>query len=210
MADYKKTRIKIAFNPRDERFEVYNPAIENDVSWISDVSPLFKGESDTLSMLKAYVVANPLVEEKQVFATLQKLLSIKSKQIGIIELAHDLEIDTVTEIFIRINSKGVVLGQADFAMSKIASSELYNGPVIRKAIDYFCHMAKEPAFHEAAKEVDPEFCKTVYFSQMSWLKNENDDIYDPDYSDLLRVVLISKFGRGKLSDPGQPPLWPQF
>lgn len=199
-ADYRKTRIKIAFNPRDQRFEVFNPAIENDVSWIPDVSPLYTGESDVLAMLKAYVQTNPGVDESQVFSTLQKLLSIKSKQIGIIELAHDLEIDTVTEIFIRINSKGVVLGQADFAMSKIASSELYGGPVLRKTIDYFCHMAVEPAFHDTAKEVDPEFAATDWFSRMAWLRKENDDIYDPDYSDLLRVVLIAKFGRGKLAD----------
>ena len=47
------------------------------------------------------------------------------KQIGLIELEHDLDAETVTEIFIRINSAGVPLSQADFAMSKIASNETY-------------------------------------------------------------------------------------
>ena len=36
-----------------------------------------------------------------------------------------MEIETATEIFIRINSKGVVLSQADFAMSKIVANETY-------------------------------------------------------------------------------------
>lgn len=36
-----------------------------------------------------------------------------------IELAPELDIETVTEIFIRINSKGVVLSQADFAIAKL-------------------------------------------------------------------------------------------
>jgi len=45
--------------------------------------------------------------------------------------------ETVTEIFIRINSKGVVLSQADFAMSKIAANESYGGSTLRKCIDYF-------------------------------------------------------------------------
>lgn len=54
----------------------------------------------------------------------------------------------VTEIFIRINSKGVVLSQADFAMSKIASNTLYDGNLLRKAIDYFCHLAISPEFHK--------------------------------------------------------------
>jgi hypothetical protein len=35
---------------------------------------------------------------------------------------------------------------------------------------------------------------------MSWLKNENDDLYDPDYNDLLRVAFTSEFNRGRLSD----------
>ena len=34
---------------------------------------------------------------------------------------NQLDIEPVTEIFIRINSMGVVLSQADFAMSKIAA-----------------------------------------------------------------------------------------
>ena len=199
-AEYRETRIKIAFNPLREEFEVCNPAIENDASWISDIAPLYSSTANTLAILKSYMALNPTADQDSIFATLQNLLNIKSRQIGIIELAHELDIETVTEIFIRINSKGVVLGQADFAMSKIASSEEYNGPLIRKAIDYFCHMAVEPGFYTTIKNVDTEFAKTDYFQMMSWLKNENGDIYDPDYSDMLRVVLIAKFGRGKFSD----------
>ena len=47
-----------------------------------------------------------------------KLLGLTKRQVGLIELNADLDIETVTEIFIRINSKGVVLSQADFVMSK--------------------------------------------------------------------------------------------
>src|SRR5690606_9182719 len=39
-----------------------------------------------------------------------------------------------------------------------------------------------------------------YFRKMSWLKDEQDDIYDPAYTDLLRVAFTSEFNRGKLSD----------
>ena len=52
-----------------------------------------------------------------------------------------MDIDTVTEIFIRVNSAGTELSQADFAMSKIAANENFGGNELRKAIDYFCHMA---------------------------------------------------------------------
>jgi hypothetical protein len=35
---------------------------------------------------------------------------------------------------------------------------------------------------------------------MAWLKNENDDLYDPDYTDMLRVSFTSEFKRGSLQD----------
>lgn len=85
------------------------------------------------------------------------LTSITTNQLGLIELDGTLDIETVTEIFIRINGKGAVLSQADFAMSKIASSEVYGGDKIRKTIDYFCHLAIAPEFYETILENDPEF-----------------------------------------------------
>lgn len=117
-----------------------------------------------------------------------------------IELAADLDIETVTEIFIRINSQGVVLSQADFAMSKIAASSEYNGPTLRKAIDYFCHLAISPEFYKHIVDNDKEFAETEFFRKLQWLKNENEDLYDPDYTDLIRVAFTSQFNRGKLSD----------
>jgi hypothetical protein len=128
------------------------------------------------------------------------LLSINSKQIGTIDLSHDLDIDTVTEIFIRINSKGTVLSQADFAMSKIASNEQFNGPLLRKAIDYFCHLSVAPHFYEHIRDNDKDFAATDYFRSMTWLKDERDDLYDPEYTDMLRVSFTSEFQRGKMSD----------
>ena len=35
---------------------------------------------------------------------------------------------------------------------------------------------------------------------MTWVRNENDDIYDPSYTDMLRVAFTSEFKRGKLQD----------
>jgi hypothetical protein len=122
------------------------------------------------------------------------------KTIGLIELDHDLDIETVTEIFIRINSKGVELSQADFAMSKIAANERHNGSILRKAIDYFCHLAVAPEFYSQIREIDTDFADTIFFQKMSWLENENDDLYEPDYKDLLRVAFTSEFERGKVAD----------
>ncbi|MGH9931673.1 MAG: GmrSD restriction endonuclease domain-containing protein [Pyrinomonadaceae bacterium] len=197
---YKKLRISIAFQPVEERFEVQNPAILKDPAWISDLAPILSGEIKLIRAVTQYLKTNPGADSERVEEALSTLTDIPKKQIGLIELAHDLDIETVTEIFIRINSMGTVLSQADFAMSKIASDSKYGGPEIRKCVDYFSHFAVAPEAFSEIKENDSEFAKGTYFAKMAWLKDEKDDIYDPSYTDILRVAFTSEFNRGKLAD----------
>jgi hypothetical protein len=85
-------------------------------------------------------------------------------------------------------------------MSKIAANETFGGSVLRKCVDYFCHLSIAPEYYSIIKEADKEFAKTDYFRRMTWLKDENDDLYDPSYTDLLRVAFTSEFQRGRLAD----------
>jgi hypothetical protein len=197
---YNKIVIRIAFHPIEERFEVLNPAIEKDKLWIHDISTIIRPDFSTLQFIKQYREKVPDADEIFIERNIQRLKSIVLRPIGMIELHHELDIETVTEIFIRINSKGVVLSQADFAMSKIAANETYGGNLLRKAIDYFCHLAVKPEFYAHISENDKEFISTEFFNKMKWLKSKNDDLYDPDYNDMLRVAFCYKFKRGKLSD----------
>lgn len=197
--EYDRIRIKIAFNPRSESFEVQNPAILKDKSWIPDVSEVMNSGS-IIQIVRQYLDNNTTADASSIERNISNLLSIQHKQVGTIDLAHDLDIETVTEIFIRINSQGVVLSQADFAMSKIASNERLEGPNLRKAIDYFCHLAVAPQFYEHIRDHDKEFATTEFFKAMTWLKDEKDDLYDPGYTDMLRVSFTSEFSRGKMSD----------
>ena len=119
--DYERRKIHIAFNPVEERFEVLNPAIEKDVAWIPDIAPLVSGKYGLIKAVKEFCEKNPDVDAGKVEYAVGSLMEIKQKPIGMIDLAGELDIETVTEIFIRINSMGVVLSQADFAMSKIAA-----------------------------------------------------------------------------------------
>jgi hypothetical protein len=198
--DYKTTRIRIAYHPVDQRFEVLNKPIEKDSTWLPDIAEAFAPGFKTHKYVGQYCMANPEADEDKVFEGMDLLTSITTNQLGLIELDGSLDIETVTEIFIRINGKGAVLSQADFAMSKIASSESFGGDKIRKTIDYFCHLAIAPEFYDTIVEGDPDFCNTDRFKQMKWLRNENDNLYDPDYTDMLRVAFTSQFGRGKLQD----------
>lgn len=198
--DYENIRIRIAFHPIEEKFEVSNPAIAKNSGWITDVAAVFAPDADLIELIEDYVTRNPDADRKHVGRVLQRLGKIINNHLGIIELAEDLDIETVTEIFIRVNSAGTALSQADFAMSKIAANESYGGNLLRKAIDYFCHLAVAPEFHSKIKNGDAAFANSEFFPKLSWLKDVNDDLYDPSYTDMLRVAFTSEFKRGKLQD----------
>lgn len=203
--DFKKRRIKIAFNPQaseeneEEIFKVQDNAILRDKRWIADVANLFKPDFDQWAFVNEYCQQNAEVNGSQMNKILMRLLDIKNRQIGVITLDKDLNIDEVTDIFIRINSQGAKLNQADFAMSKIAANTEYGGNALRKAIDYFSHLAVEPDWYtEMAK--DTLFMGTLYASKLKWLKDDQESIFDPDYNDILRIAFMYKFGRAKLKD----------
>ncbi len=197
---YKRVRITISFNPLTEEFATKTPAIEKDPVWIKDISEILVKDSSLLSFVKDYLGKNPDVDPDLIEKSIEKLMQIKNRQIGVIDLEDSLDIDTVTDIFVRINSAGVVLSQADFAMSKIASNDLYDGPILRKAVDYFSHLCESPEFYKTMSEVDEEFTKSDYFSKISWVANKNINLFVPDYNDILRVAFTSQFLRGRLSD----------
>lgn len=197
--DYRRTRIRIAFHPIECKFEVHNPAIAKDATWLPDIAKVFDPMTSLFDLVNEYCTKNPATTQQEIFKSLEALKGITSNQIGLIELASELDIDTVTEIFIRVNSEGVPLSQADFAMSKIAVNENYGGSLLRKSIDYFCHMAVAPDFYRIAQD-DSEFNTSPFMQSMAWLRDEKDNLYDPSYNDLLRVAFTSEFRRGRLQD----------
>ena len=202
--EYKEKVIKIAYNPfaqeDEEIFEVQDQSHIKSKKWIEDISIFFKTDFDSFDFIEKYCENNPEITRKELNQKIQSILAIKQKDLGVIELSAELDIDTVTDVFIRINSKGTVLSQADFAMSKIAADSKFGGNNLRKAIDYFCHIAIEPSFYHKLKEADPTFLSSDFGKEMAWLKDDNSSIYDPSYEDMLRVSFIHMFSRGQLKD----------
>ena len=207
-SNYKKERIKIAFDPFQAFSEEYDAEIfaVQDSShlkskrWIPDVAEVFKNDFPLFSFVTKYCEDNPDMQPEKLGQILTRLRAIGNRMIGVIDLSETLNIDIVTDIFIRINSKGTALSQGDFVMSKIAADEKYGGNNLRKSIDYFAHLSKVPSFFERMKEDDSEFVQSEYFNKIAWLKNEIEDVYDPDYDDVLRVAFMHKYPRAKLSD----------
>lgn len=201
--DFNKDRIRIAFNPVTEdetkRFAVQDASHLKDKRWIPDISVVFSVGFKQRMFENEYLKNNPSVDPEELSETILRLKAIANRQIGVIELDHSLDIDEVTEIFIRINSKGTELSQSDFVMSKMAADNLHGGGLMRKAVDYFCHLAVKPEFYSQITH-DEEFQASVYADKIKWLASDYDDIYDPDYGDMLRVSFMHQFRRGKLAD----------
>ena len=198
--NYKEINIRIAFNPITEKFDVLNKAHQNSSEWINNINPIINDEISITKAIREYMRLNPETEEDLIEERIENLKKIKTKQVGIIELDSSLDIDTVTDIFIRINQKGVVLSNADFVMSKIASDEAHGGNKMRKLVDYFCRLLVDKDFNKHILDNDKIFASNDYYKGLKWMATGSDDLYIPDYVDVLRVAFTYKFSRGKFSD----------
>lgn len=209
--DFKECRVKIAFNPfaaleflngntEAEIFAVQTPAHLKSKNWIPDISDIFSTSFSSWSFIPKYIEQNPEISGDNLQKVLDLLKSIESISIGVIELFEKLDIDVVTDIFIRINSKGTSLSQGDFVMSKMAADEVHGGNTLRKIIDYFSHLSVVPSYFEYINSNDKDFVSSGYLDKLSWLKDDKDLIFSPNCDDVIRVAFMYKFKRAKLAD----------
>jgi len=144
--NFRHTRIRIAFNPLEEKFEVTNPAIEKDVAWIADISELWKLHTSTYAFIKAYLqrLREKLQivpqDEQRVAQAIDQLQKLMDYPLTVLEVSSSVDEDQVAEIFVRINSKGTPLNQADFILT-LMSVFWDEG---RKELEDFCRRAKTP------------------------------------------------------------------
>ena len=87
-----------------------------------------------------------------------------------------MDVETVSEIFVRIDSRGVALFAADFAMSKMAANERFSGYPLRKCIDYFCHLAIRPEAY-AIWQATGNSPRLSIFRSWKRVKHEQEDLY---------------------------------
>ena len=206
--DYSEGRVKIAFdpfavvseNPDAELFAVQTPAHLKSKRWIPDIADIFKSDFSSFKFIHQYVTDNPEMDEEDLHRVLESLKNLQHCNIGVIELDASLDIDIVTDIFIRINSKGTALSQGDFVMSKIAADEIHGGNTLRKVIDYFAHLCKDGTFYNKIKEKDLAFANSGYLNKLEWLKDDKETVYDPECDDVLRVAFMHRCKRAKLAD----------
>ena len=210
-SEFKETRVKIAFNPfaaldfqngdsEAEIFAVQTPAHLKSKHWIPDIAEIFSTKFSSWTFIPQYIEQNPEMSGDNLQKVLNQLKGIESSQIGVIELSEKLDIDVVTDIFIRINSKGTPLSQGDFVMSKMAADEVHGGNTLRKLIDYFSHLSVVPTYYDYIKNNDSSFAATPYLQKLAWLADDKETVYDPGCDDVIRVAFMHKLKRAKLAN----------
>ena len=120
--DYRKEYIRIAFNPITERFEVLNATHEKSAEWISDISTVFasplKARRAFIDRYKASHDGELSEEtEERLEEVFNRLYGLREFSFTVVELQSTVDREKVAEIFVRINSEGVNLTQADFILT---------------------------------------------------------------------------------------------
>lgn len=150
--DYRSQHIKIAFRPGDESFEVADAAIKRDPEYIADISEIwsigknfYEVITDFLNKLKeARAKENRDVtpeEQKKISEAIANLYSLQDFSFTALEISSTVDEEQVSEIFVRINSRGKQLNQADFILTLL--SVFWDDG--RKELENFCRAARQPS-----------------------------------------------------------------
>jgi hypothetical protein len=120
---FEAKRIRIAFRPVDETFEVTDAAIERSPEFIPDITSLW--DSGYKSTLRKFINRlsetrdEPLDhdEEDLLEERVDRVRDLRDFCFQVIELGMSASEEQVAEIFVRTNSEGVKLNQADFILT---------------------------------------------------------------------------------------------
>ncbi len=121
--NYQPRHIRIAFNPLEEKFEVTSAAIERDKVYIPDISRVWRDDSDIFQLVDGYLAGLREVrtvtadDEKKIKASVVRLKSLETFPLTALQLSADISEEDAAEVFVRVNSKGEPLNQADFILT---------------------------------------------------------------------------------------------
>jgi hypothetical protein len=180
--NWQKQTVEIAFNPMRSEFGVADAAIRKDPEWVANVTELFKAGGDyafinsylqRVSARKGQVLSEE--DRNAAAASIGRLKGLTGFQFQAIILSEEMEAEEAAEIFVRTNSKGVELNQADFILT-LMSVYWDEG---RKQLETFSKDARAPNL-TSASPFNP--------------------FIQPSPDQLLRVGIAFGFRRGRMRD----------
>ncbi|MCO6512470.1 MAG: DUF262 domain-containing protein [Aridibacter famidurans] len=144
--NFETEKIQIAFNPLEERFEVIDAAIKKDAAFLPDISQLWSDDHGLFEVAREYLERLEATrevspeEQRRIQDRLNKLQRLMTYPFTALELAADISDEDVSDVFVRINSKGTPLNQADFILT-LMSVFWDEG---RTQLEDFCRDARKP------------------------------------------------------------------
>jgi hypothetical protein len=179
--NFKKRRIQIGFHPLQGVFKVADAALRRNPEWLDDVSAVFTESMGALSVLQGYLerlrAAREITDEHQRAAesNIQRLVNLRHVQVNLLEIGVEAEEEQVAEIFVRINSKGQNLRQADFILTLLA------------------------VFWEEGREALEDFARACLVPDAEGRPSPFNRLLAPGPDDLVRVDVAVGHRRARLS-----------
>lgn len=178
--NFSRGRIRIAFRPRDAKFDVTDAAIEKDPEYLADISPLWTG--------KNYLVVNEFIErlkqhnpdevddevEEDLRKALGELTGLKDFPFQGVEIGAEIDEEQVAEIFLRVNSGGQRLKQADFILTLLS------------------------VFREDDRRRLERFAEDAVIGSTGGKASAFNHLIEPKPDQLLRAAILLGFRRGSL------------
>lgn len=177
--NYDKATIVIAFNPLESKFEVPDAAIRKDPRFYQNISDIWKSDADIFEITDGFIErlqqTRELTKEdiKHIRQTFNALKNLEGYPFSALELSTNITEEQVADVFVRINSQGKSLNQADFILT-LMSVFWEDG---RKNLEEFCRLCRIPS-----KDLASPF----------------NYLIDPDPDQMLRVSVGLSFRRARL------------
>ena len=183
--EYRSESIKIAFNPITVRFEVQSAALAKSREWVPDISAVFKSPFQAKkAFISRYREEHDLSEadEEEIEAVFARLHGIQDYSFTVVELQADTEREKVADVFVRINSEGVNLTQADFILTWL--SVFWDEG--REELERFSRHSR----------LTPDTASAQDGERVSWTPKNH--YIEPEPGRMLRAVVAVGQGRARL------------
>lgn len=177
--NYEKANIVIAFNPLEEKFEIPDASIKRNPRYFQNISELWQDDADLFEITDQFIdrlkqsVEISADEIKKIRKAFNNLTNLEGYPFSALELSAEIDEEQVADVFVRINSQGKILNQADFILT-LMSVFWEDG---RRDLEEFCRLCRVPSKDSA--------------SPFNYL-------IDPNPDQMLRVSVGLAFRRARL------------
>jgi len=120
--NYEREQIEISFNPLEQRFEVPDAASRRSSEWIHNISDVWNTNNIiqfTIDFVKKLKESKEITaeEESLIQNNIGRLHNLRDFPFSALKLSANMNEEEVAQVFVRINSTGKTLNQADFILT---------------------------------------------------------------------------------------------